>query len=228
MKKVKIPRGIVKQSLEHIAKEIFSKYSNEITELIDGSSGVYALYDGPELYYVGRATELRTRVKQHLTDRHSSGWTHFSLYLIKKAEHVGEMESLLIRISNPKGNAVKPKGRDSRELRNKLKQSIKQRHKEELGALLSLKVKKKKERESFSRELSGLVDRRTSIYKDYKGKEYKAVLTRTGYIRYKGKNYTSPTAAAKAIVKEKGVNGWHFWFIKDKHNEWVKLRDFRG
>ena len=76
--------------------------------------------------------------------------------------------------------------------------------------------------------MSGLVDKRTSIYKDYKGKEYKAVLTPAGYIYYKNKKYGSATAAAKAIVKEKGVNGWHFWFIKNKNNEWVKLRDFRA
>lgn len=228
MKKVRLPKGLVKQSLEHVSKEIFSKYSDLITDLVEGSSGVYALYNEGELYYVGRATDLRIRVKQHLKDRHQAGWTHFSLYLVKKTEHVGEMESLLIRIANPKGNRVKPKGKDSKELRKKLEIAIKQRHREELGLLLSMKVKSKKERGSFSRIMKGLVDKRTSIYKEYKGKEYRAILTPGGYIIYKNKNYWSATAAAKAIVKEKGVNGWHFWFIKDKKGEWVMLRDYRA
>ncbi len=57
-------------TLENVSKEAFSKHYPEITECIGSSPGVYALYDGDELYYVGKSTELRKRVKQHLRDRH--------------------------------------------------------------------------------------------------------------------------------------------------------------
>jgi hypothetical protein len=33
------------------------------------SPGIYALYDGDELYYVGKSGELRKRVRHHLRDR---------------------------------------------------------------------------------------------------------------------------------------------------------------
>ncbi|MGE0771695.1 MAG: GIY-YIG nuclease family protein [Cyclobacteriaceae bacterium] len=92
-----------------------------ITELIGDSSGIYALYDENELYYVGRARELKQRVKHHLKDRHDSQWTHFSLYLVKRNDHIGDIESLLIRVAAPVGNRAKPKGRDSRLMLSKLR-----------------------------------------------------------------------------------------------------------
>lgn len=226
MKIKKSPRGLVTQSLEHISKEIFSKYASLITQLIEKSSGVYALYDESELYYVGRATQLRRRVKQHLKDRHDASWTHFSIYLVSHDNHIGEIESLLIRIANPKGNSVKPKGKDSRKLHKQLEALIKQKHKEELGALFSKTIKKKIITGNRSRELKGMVEKRTPIYRTYKGKEYKAILTRAGSILYNGKKYETPTPVAKAIVKRGAVNGWRFWYIKNKSNEWVRLEDY--
>ncbi len=225
MKNLNSQKGLITQSLEHISKEIFSKYSDLITQLIEKSSGVYALYDENELYYVGRATQLRTRVKQHLKDRHEAGWTHFSLFLIRNDEHIGEMESLLVRIANPKGNAVKPKGKDSRKLHKQLEQLIKLKHKQELDSLFSARTNKHKRDKIKNRELNGLVEKRTPIYRTYKGKEYKAILTPAGIIVYKGRKYSSPTGAAKVVAKRM-VNGWYFWYIRDKNNNWVRLKDF--
>jgi len=218
--------GLVTHSLEHISKEIFSKYSDLITELIEKSSGVYALYDENELYYVGRATQLRTRVKHHLKDRHEAGWTHFSLFLVNNDDHIGEIESLLVRIANPRGNFVKPKGRDSRALHKELESLIKQKHKEELDSLFSTRSKKQIKIKIKNREIKDLVEKRTPIYRTYKGKEYKAYLSPSGIINFKHKKYDSPTGAAKAITKRM-VNGWYFWNIKDQNNNWVKLKDYR-
>jgi len=60
----------------------------------------------------------------------------------------------------------------------------------------------------------------------YKGIEYKAILNPTGSIYFKGKSYYSATAAAKAIVKSKAVNGWYFWRIRNAAGEWVKLSEY--
>jgi hypothetical protein len=226
MKRNLVLRGLVTQSLETISREIFRSHSDIITKLIGKSAGVYALYDDNELYYVGRATQLRTRVKQHLTDRHIAGWTHFSLYLIKKDDHIGEIESLLIRIAHPRGNSVKPKGKDSRILRKQLKQLIKIKHKQELGELLAKPVKNSSF-EVDSRSLKGIVKRRTPLYRTYKGKEYKSILTPAGLIIYKGVKYNTPTAAAKKIVDRITVNGWSFWHIRNQFREWVKLKDYK-
>jgi hypothetical protein len=218
--------GLVTESLEHISKDIFSKYTNLITKLIERSSGVYALYDENELYYVGRATQLRTRVKQHLKDRHEAGWTHFSLFLIKNDDHIGEIESLLVRIANPKGNAVKPKGKDSRKLEKILELQIKQKHKEELNSLFSSRSNKQRKEKIKNRDIIGLVSKRTNIYRTYKGKEYKAILTPSGSVIYNGKTFDSPGTAGKAVVK-RTVTGWSFWYIKDRNNNWVKLKDYK-
>ncbi len=159
MPKQKFSKGLVTQSLEHLSKDIFSKYSPLITQLIEKSSGVYALYDENELYYVGRATQLRTRVKQHLRDRHDASWTHFSLFLVSKDDHIGEIESLLIRIANPKGNSIKPKGRDSRKLHKQLESLIKLKHSEELRKLFSRKPLALKKKSSETKELKGMVEK---------------------------------------------------------------------
>ena len=228
MKKSKPGKGIVTQCLELVSKEVFRKYSSEITDLVEGSSGVYALYDDGDLYYVGRATTLRKRVRQHLRDRHGASWTHFSFYLIGNDRHIGEIESLLIRIANPQGNSVKPKGIESKKLRRLLENSIKQRHREELTGLFS--GKKKREiitPSNYQRDLKGLVTKRTPIYRTSKGKDYKAFLTKTGQITHNGQSFNSPTGAAKAIAKIPRVNGWRFWYIKNKGGEWVKLCDYK-
>ena len=65
--------------------------------------------------------------------------------------------------------------------------------------------------------------------KRYKGKTYKATLLKSGKIKYEDKVYQSPTSSAQAVVQKQSpnsaVNGWHFWFIKDSENNWVKLSD---
>ena len=108
--KAKKSKGIFKESLESISKKLFSEHAEIILELIGDSSGIYALYDDNELYYVGRASNLKRRIKQHLKDRHDSQWTHFSLFLIKRDDYIGDIESLLIRIAELVGHLiVRPK-----------------------------------------------------------------------------------------------------------------------
>ena len=85
--KKKISRSLVIKQLENVPKEVFKKYFSLIKELGGSAPGIYALYDDNQLYYVGKATDLRKRVNQHLRDRHYASWTHFSLYLVKKFFH---------------------------------------------------------------------------------------------------------------------------------------------
>lgn len=218
--------GIIKESLENISRNLFKDHMEIITQLIGDSSGIYALYDENELYYVGRATELKQRVKHHLKDRHDSQWTHFSLYLVKRNDHIGDIESLLIRVAAPVGNRAKPKGRDSRVLRSKLRRLIKLKHKQELAELVPGRKRNIEISKPEKLELKGLVKKRTPIYRTYKGEEYKAMLLPGGFIRYKGKRYYSPSSAAHQIIDSGAVNGWIFWRIKDNNDEWVSLREY--
>lgn len=226
------PRTLVTNRLENVSKDVFKTYYPLITELVGDSPGVYALYDGGDLYYVGKSFELRKRVRHHLRDRHLASWTHFSLYLTRKEEHIHEIESLLVRIANPKGNRVVPHGKSAGALVNTLKSRIKQRQKEELAQLFSSTkpVRKSGKINGKGRPstLVDLVEKRVTLYRTYKGKEYKATLSPKGIITFAGKKHASPSGAARAVLKQpRAVNGWMFWYIRDAHGDWVRLADYR-
>jgi len=222
-------RSLVIHRLENVSKLVFKKHYNLITELIGSSPGVYALYDDRDLYYVGKSTDLRKRVRHHLRDRHYASWTHFSLYLVRRAVHISEIEALIVRVANPKGNRAIPKGKSST-IFKKLKAMVKQKQQLELEEMFGIRKPRPKRRRStlHSEVLKGLVTMRKRLYKTYKGKEYKAILTPGGTIILGKKRYKTPTAAAKAVVKRHTVNGWTFWFIKDSNGDWVRLCDFKG
>src|SRR3954463_5997996 len=95
---------LVCQQLENISSRVLEDYQDIIKQYIRGRNGVYALYNGDKLYYVGLATNLRGRLKQHLRDRHGKLWDRFSVYLTIGDHHIKEMESLLLRITRPVGN----------------------------------------------------------------------------------------------------------------------------
>ncbi|VVB54961.1 UvrABC system protein C [uncultured archaeon] len=221
-------RSLVVDQLENLSKRWFTTHYNLITEAIGDSPGIYALYDGDELYYVGKSIELRKRVKEHLRDRHLASWTRFSLFLVRKEEHIPEIESLIVRIANPKGNRQVPTGRASssmlKTLVAKLNEEFNQEKEELIGGLKSKGAGRVKM--SIGRELQGLVSKKTPLYKTYKNREYQAILTPSGVIRYKNKDYTNPTAAAKAVVGRSSVNGWIFWYIQDPKGDWIRLSEY--
>lgn len=232
--KVRGARPLIVNRLENVSKDVFKQYYPLITELVGDSPGIYALYDDRDLYYVGKSTELRKRVKQHLKDRHLASWTHFSLYLARREDHIHEIESLLVRIANPKGNRVIPRGKSSGILVKQLKKLIKERQRVELASLFAVKQAKVLVARGISSgtskySLAGLVDRRTKLYRTYRGREYTATLTPQGYVRFNGRRYNSVTAAAKAVIKRKGaISGRGFWYIQNGNGDWVKLAQYKG
>ncbi|MGB2981865.1 MAG: GIY-YIG nuclease family protein [Candidatus Zixiibacteriota bacterium] len=228
--KKRAARSLVLQKVENVSKDLFRNYYGLVTELIGSSPGIYALYDGNELYYVGKSTDLRKRVKDHLRDRHFASWTHFSLYLVRRAEHIHEIEQLLIRIADPKGNRTPKKGKAASALLKKLKQLVKRKQADEFVKMFGVS-KGKRESTPHPKTLKGLVTERTPLHRLYKGKEYRGFLYPNGIIKIGTKSFTTPTRAALSILKRYGrhaVNGWHFWYIKDLRGEWVTLSDYRA
>ena len=224
------PRTLVVKKLEGVSKLIFRDYHKQITELIGNSHGIYALYDENELYYVGKSTDLKNRVKQHLKDRHYASWSHFSLYLVRKADHVGEIESLIIRVANPKGNGKKYRADKKSSLLKLLQASVKQRQQEEFNTMFGRTATNRARSENGDKQafaLDGLVRKKTALYRTYKGKEYRALLTSRGKIKLSGKIFATPTAAAMSIVDRGSVNGWNFWYYKNAEGEWARLSDLR-
>lgn len=82
---------MVCQHLENISREGLEKYQDVIREYVKGRHGVYALYRGIKLYYVGLATNLRMRLAHHLRDRHHNSWDRFSVYLTIGDNHLREL-----------------------------------------------------------------------------------------------------------------------------------------
>jgi hypothetical protein len=82
--------ALVCQQLESVSSVVLEEYQDIIRHYIRGRNGVYALYKGEKLYYVGLATNLRGRLKQHLKDRHKGLWDRFSVYLTIGEHHIKE------------------------------------------------------------------------------------------------------------------------------------------
>ncbi len=72
---------LVVQHVERLPRRILEQHPEVVREYVKGKHGVYALYRGSTLYYVGLASNLRSRLKAHLRDRHAGVWDHFSMYL---------------------------------------------------------------------------------------------------------------------------------------------------
>jgi len=235
-------RPLVGGFLERISVTAFEKYHRDITDLVRSQHGVYALYKNDRLYYVGLAVNLRRRIKQHLKDKHAGRWNRFSLYLVRKVDHIKEIESLLLRIADPAGNKQGGRLRKATNLDRQLRSRMQKRQKEELDEIFSngtgsrraapkatsrRKVKRKKtsRAERADRPLKGIVGGGKRIYATYKGKDYKAVVYNNGRIKLNGQFYDSPSAAGKAARKRE-TNGWSFWRVR-KDGELVKLSELR-
>jgi hypothetical protein len=134
MKKERRPkRGLVIEHLEGISRTAIKRYPDIITEFVRGRSGVYALYKGNVLYYVGLAKNLRSRLRGHLRDRHAEAWDRFNAYLTQGDEHLKELESLVLRIASPAGNRLAGKFMGSKELRRAFRRRIVEAQKRELA-----------------------------------------------------------------------------------------------
>jgi hypothetical protein len=216
-----IKHHLVVEHLENVGAEMFEKYSSVITRYVDKRNGLYALYRGTDLYYVGLARNLKGRLKDHLRDRHAGAWDRFSAYLTQGDRFLKEMESLLLRISLPEGNRVKGKLRGSRDLKRELQQEIMEIQRFELSGLLGRKaVTLKKKRQKQNSVLDA--ERAIHLRREYKAKTYRATWRRNGTVNYNGKIYSSVSAAGRAVTK-RGTNGWSFWMARNEEGEWVKL-----
>ena len=236
-------RAIVQGHLERINSQVFDNYRDQITDLIGKNHGVYALYRRSKLYYIGLAADLKGRIRTHLKDRHKGRWDHFSLYIIRKADHIRELESLLARIANPPGNKQMGKLGRSKNLLPMLKERVTSKAKRDIqelfgkpkearkrkiaSAISKTKTKKKQLAAKTDRPLKGLLGGGKRLYANYKGKMYKAWVFHSGRIKYDGKIYDSPSTVGSVVRGGKATNGWRFWKYKNKSSELVYLSELK-
>ena len=90
------------------------------------------------------ATNLRGRINHHLRDKHAGKWDKFSLYLVRKADHIKELEALILRIADPKGNATTGRLPRAENLGSSLHAGIRAEQDRRLKELLGRKAKPKR------------------------------------------------------------------------------------
>jgi len=216
---------LVCQHLENISRDALEKYQGVIREYVKGRHGIYALFKKDKLYYVGLASNLRNRLKRHLSDRHARTWDRFSIYLTIKDEHLKELESLVLRIASPSGNKISGKFLRSQDLNKDFKKAITCSQRREINSLFGIKEKDAKQKKGKVSVLAQR-DKKFKIRMLYKGKLHKAVIRKNGTIRYKEKVYNSPSLAAQA-VRGKPSNGWIWWKYERAPGDWVLLDELR-
>jgi hypothetical protein len=223
---------LVSEYLERVGGDVLASehFRSIVRGMIKGHAGVYALYKNEGLYYVGLASNLMGRVNLHLKDRHAGKWNRFSVYLTSNGEHIKSIESLLLRIINPKGNRVQGRLPGARDLKKELNRKVSEQQADERARLLGGTLARNRRRKKAASAkgsvvLAGSVDRLIRLRADYKGERYLASLCKDGYVSYAGGRYASPSAAAKAVV-DRAANGWRFWQYK-KGAQWVPLADLR-
>jgi len=229
---------LVCQHLEGIPRRVLESYPDIVRGMARGRHGIYALYRRDRLYYLGLATDLRQRLKQHLRDQHAQAWDRFSLYLTIGDDHIREIESLFLRISKPRGNKVTPGLARSENLVRVLRSEIKARQRIELidiGPGNRAGVKERERRKAKVRPqragrqpvLAQYVTTRLPIRFTYKGKVHRATVLEDGSIfGHGGQRFTSPSGAARAVTGRKR-DGWQTWRYERAPGDWVPLDTLR-
>lgn len=226
--------SLVCQHIENLSSAALEDYAEIVREIVDRRHGVYALYSKGKLYYVGLATNLRGRLKQHLRDRHRGLWDRFSVYLTIDDRHLRELESLVMRIAQPKGNKQRGRLGKSENLIRRLKQMLKKRHEREIMALTvgaprparTPRARPRRPAATGEPALAGLLSRAITLRATHKGKLYAARARTNGTIRVKGTVVASPSQAAH-VVTGTSVNGWIFWRYERSPGDWVRLNELR-
>lgn len=224
---------LVCQHLENISRNGLEKYQHIIRDYVRKRHGVYALYRRDKLYYVGLASNLRSRLGHHLKDRHGQSWDRFSVYFTIGDSHLRELEALLLRIITTKGNLQKGKFAKSEDLHRKFKGDVKSSWELEMQELMGTTSKRAprpvKAVETDGRKpiLADYISGAMTIRARHKGKTHRAYVRKTGLIWYDGKHFTSPSLAGAHAYKRRTCNGWQFWQYQRAPGDWVPLDALR-
>jgi len=222
---------LVVQHVERMPRKILEEHPEVVREYVKGKRGVYALYKGTRLYYVGLASNLRSRLKAHVRDRHAGLWDSFSMYLTEGEQHLRELEALVLRITMPRGNRSKTKFARSQDLRRYFRRKITEGQRAELAELFGPRKLRKYTRRGGgparrAPSLGAYFSKRTPIRWPFKGKQYKAIVQPDGTIKFRGRVFNSPSLAASAVT-HRAMNGWDCWMHEAAPGRWVKLDELR-
>jgi Restriction Enzyme Adenine Methylase Associated/Protein of unknown function (DUF2924) len=220
--------ALVFQHLERVSRDLLEDHPDIVRQFIGRNAGVYALYHKNRLYYVGLAKGLRSRLTAHGRNRHGKRWDHFSVYLTIRDQHLREIEALLLRITQPKGAKQSGKLAQSKDMKRQIMRAIRVKQRRQVTSLFAKYAidKDRADDDGVESDLMHYLPNGARLRGSYKGKIYKARARRNGTIRYKGRDFSSLSHAAFAIVK-RHVNGWWFWQVERGRGNWTRLTQIR-
>lgn len=226
---------LVCQHLENLSREVLEKHQDIIRQYVRRRQGIYALFRRDKIYYVGLASNLRSRLGHHLKDRHHDSWDRFSVYVTIGDSHLRELESLILRIVKPPGNKQKGKFARSEDLRRRFKRDLMADMRLRVGDIfgkpapvLALRKQLKLEVDGRKPVLAQYLKGKLTLRARHKGKTCWAYVRKTGLIWFGGKHFTSPSLAGAHAVKRKTCNGWTFWQYQRAPGDWVLLDELRN
>lgn len=192
---------MIPYQLHKASIDVLLEYEEALIDKIGDNGGIYVLYKGKKIYYIGKAIKLKQRIKQHFTDKHKNKWDHFSLYVVSDKKFIPQLERVLIFLIQPIGNKL-------------IYQREIKRSEKELKKAISDLVEKHIDCLFYKEEHKQKTTKYRVLKRTYKGKVYTAILNRDGTVTYNKKTYSSLTATAKKICKYKAISGPRFWNIR--------------
>ncbi|MCX7911296.1 MAG: GIY-YIG nuclease family protein [Endomicrobia bacterium] len=124
--------ALIKGMSKKLPSEILDNpvFKQRLKELMKGSAGIYALYRGNRLYYVGLTKNLFGRINWHLKDRHRGKWDKFVIFRIKRIRYLKDIETLITHLVDVPGNRIKGRVPRDANINHILKEILKQHNKE--------------------------------------------------------------------------------------------------
>lgn len=109
LKRKKSNKGaLIKGRTRRLPVELLGDLSFEegLKKIMRNYAGVYALYHGERLYYVGLTNDLYNRLRWHTKNRHKGKWNRFAIFRVRRVRYLKDMETLLLQVAKPPGNSV--------------------------------------------------------------------------------------------------------------------------
>ena len=155
-------------------------------------------------------------------------------------DHIRELESLMLRIADPKGNVKGGRITHASNLHGELDAKIREEQDRKRKQIFGSKRKTRKPRTrrkpatktkkgrtpTLAPYMAKVAKKWIGLRGTHKGKTYKARVLGDGSVKCAGKVHNSPSLAGKTAIG-RAVNGWTFWRYRKARGEWVKLDELR-
>jgi len=101
--------ALIKGMSQRLPSEILESdiFTEHLKSMMKRYAGIYALYRGKELYYIGLTKDLLGRIHSHKKDRHARKWDSFTIFRIRRVRYLKDIETLITRLIDTPGNKFK-------------------------------------------------------------------------------------------------------------------------